>query len=333
MSEPVLTYSVQECRALLQRLESSWVSFGDSECDRTPGFADLFERIVTNVAQASTTNQYQRLVGDVREQVAQLFLRLTQHGALADDQLLSTRMDRVMQVISYAVVIVNGAHRAQQAIDSNSEPVNIASSFYTFSSMTGLNQDDLNSYQRLLLHLCSQAQMHGYRRYGDAVYEPLITPDGHNTHSWKQVCDIRAFVFRSCQKEFFFNEWLLLTDKTVHCKNAVTYLTECEDYQFPRLQKDRHATSYTNGIYLAERELFAPFNSGLQVPSGLCCAKHFDAAFPEADYVSAAAEWADIPTPALDSILHSQELDNENGRWLYVFLGRLLYEVGELDNW
>ena len=44
-------------------------------------------------------------------------------------------------------------------------------------------------------------------------------------------------------------------------------------------------------------------------------------------------DWYHIPTPTLQSIFDYQEFDEEVSRWIYVFLGRLLFNLGELDNW
>ena len=197
------------------------------------------------------------------------------------------RTNRLMEVVGFCVILINTTHRTQQAIESTCDPTDIGSTFYSFSSMTDVDGEDVKTYQRLLLHLFCQAQMHGYRRYGDSVYEPILTSDNFNTHSWSRVCDIRSFIYMSCQKEFHFNEWRLLTDHPSYPKNAESYLVSCEDYQFPRLVKNRNAFSFPNGIYLSADDKWVPFGTAaaMQIPSGLCCAKHFQDPLP-ADYAS-----------------------------------------------
>ena len=44
-------------------------------------------------------------------------------------------------------------------------------------------------------------------------------------------------------------------------------------------------------------------------------------------------DWYDIPTPCLQSIFDYQEFSPDVCRWLYVFIGRLFFNLGELDNW
>ena len=42
-------------------------------------------------------------------------------------------------------------------------------------------------------------------------------------------------------------------------------------------------------------------------------------------------DWYGLPTPSLQQILDAQRLPEEAYRWMYAFIGRMLYSVGELD--
>ena len=232
--QPILSFDLGECQALLGRLEAEWISYDTP----APSFKKIFDRVAVNIGEATTTNQYIGVVKNVRERTAQLYLRLSQLGVLTTDELIRKRTNRLMEVVGFCVILINTTHRTQQAIESTCDPTDIGSTFYSFSSMTDVDGEDVKTYQRLLLHLFCQAQMHGYRRYGDSVYEPILTSDNFNTHSWSRVCDIRSFIYMSCQKEFHFNEWRLLTDHPSYPKNAESYLVSCEDYQFPRLVQE-----------------------------------------------------------------------------------------------
>jgi hypothetical protein len=44
-------------------------------------------------------------------------------------------------------------------------------------------------------------------------------------------------------------------------------------------------------------------------------------------------DWYEIPTPNFQNILDYQEFPEDVSRWIYVFMGRLLFDLGELDNW
>jgi hypothetical protein len=43
--------------------------------------------------------------------------------------------------------------------------------------------------------------------------------------------------------------------------------------------------------------------------------------------------WSEIPTPILDHILDYQKFDEEQKEFLYAAIGRMLFPLGELDNW
>lgn len=319
-----------QCADQLQRLEEQWVLYGGTH--RT--CKDIYERFVHNTAGLSSNEEMVKFVTDLRLTTAELSNQLFKLGALQDD-LVRQRMNRVMAVVSFMYVVADATLRAQERTNNLDPPGpsdDMRQAFYNFSTITDSTPDSRKPYQNLLVHLACQAQMKGYRRYGEHVYEPLQTGDGHNTHSWEQVCDIKTFVYKCCRQEFHYDNWVMLTDHPSNARNAIGYLTDCEDYRFPRLTRDRSAFSFTNGIYLAERDQFCPYGSAAAgaVPSGLCCSKHFPHPFPPA---SSDMPWGDIPTPTFDSVLAAQQFPSEVSRWLLVFMGRLLYDVGQRDNW
>lgn len=323
----ILSFSKQQCRDLLSDLERAWTGF-----DGQPTTAQVLSKIDTNVASGPGTAD--SAIRSLTRQVAELYLRLDRLGLLTTDGVFRLRVDRLMKVLGFACLVVTSSHRIQQVLQDNGDPGDLRDSFFSFSSMSSLEQDEeIKTYQRLLLHLTSQAQMHGYRRYMGAVYQARLSDGGHNTHSWTKVCELREFVYSCCRKELFFQQWKWLTEKPHYAANAVTYLTDCEEYQFPRLTKDRSSFSFQNGIYLAAHDRFAPYGGAVDVPHNLCCAKYFEHPLP-VEHVGAAGEaWRDIPTPTLDGILASQRFTEDVKGWLYIFIGRLLYNVGQLDNW
>ena len=44
-------------------------------------------------------------------------------------------------------------------------------------------------------------------------------------------------------------------------------------------------------------------------------------------------DWYLIPTPSFQSIFDYQDFSEDVSRWIYVFIGRLFFNLGELDNW
>ena len=58
--------------------------------------------------------------------------------------------------------------------------------------------------------------------------------------------------------------------------------------------------------------------------------KYFDLDFDPYDSIE---DWWDIPTPNTQKVLDYQKFETDVAKWMYVFMGRLCFEVNELDSW
>jgi hypothetical protein len=205
-----------------------------------------------------------------------------------------------------------------------------------------IDADDVTPFQNLLLYLLNQAYYKNYRKHQGFCYEAIYR-EGYNTHAWKNVCTIKDFIFDVTNKEMHFDQWKNLTQGKDNARAASEYLQNCKDGQFPDLVMNRHVFSFRNGVYNCKHEVvlsdakgtfgdrFYPFaDASVKVPSDLVACNFFDADFDDFKDVQ---DWYDIPTPHLQSILDYQRFPSEVSRWMYVFLGRLLFNVGELDGW
>lgn len=197
-----------------------------------------------------------------------------------------------------------------------------------------VDPEETNRMQQLLLYLLNCAQARGYRRGGVDCYRRVLTPSGHDSRAWERASSIREFVFEVTRKESNYDMWLNLTSGHTNLGCAVDHLANCCDVQFPDLCKDRHVFSFRNGLYMADRDEFVGHDSpaAAMLPSALVAARYFDAEFdPHTDLQP--DDWAQVPTPNLQSIMDFQGMSAEVCRWLYVMIGRLIYEVGERDGW
>lgn len=198
--------------------------------------------------------------------------------------------------------------------------------------------EEANRMQQLLLYLLNMAQVRGYRRRHGEMYRRISAPKAvHDTHAWERVCDMQEFVYETTRKELNYDMWLNLTCARVNVNGAVDHLKSCRDVQLPDLHKDRHVFSFNNGIYLAMEDRFCEYGSPehAELPNDLVAAKYFPLEFERAKYVvEDGQDWYDvIKTPRLQSILDYQDMTPEVARWMYVMIGRILYEVNELDGW
>jgi hypothetical protein len=183
--------------------------------------------------------------------------------------------------------------------------------------------------QKLLLHMLDRAMERKYRRQGEWCYEPVLV-DGLDTHAWRPVMTIKDWVYRETQKEVNWEQWQWLTASGGTTRSVVEYLSNCSDYSFPTLYKDRTTFAFANGVYRARDNEWHP-HAGSQLPGAIAACKYFDMDFPD-ELVRAQAA-ADIPTPHLDSIMDYQGWEPEVKKWLYILMGRLLYNLNDLDSW
>ena len=144
----------------------------------------------------------------------------------------------------------------------------------------------------------------GLRVSAGSLYRPVLAKvmgRTYNTHAYDSLCSVEEYAMLTQQSE-----------------DAVRLST-------PPLVKDRHVFAFRNGVYVADMDLFYPFQPTTVIPAHLVAAKYFDAdlAIPPEG-----TPWRDIPTPYLDTIQDQGARD-----WLLVMVGRLLYEQGSLDNW
>jgi phage/plasmid-associated DNA primase len=194
--------------------------------------------------------------------------------------------------------------------------------------------EDANKVQQLILYLLNCLHQSGYRRYDGDCYEVRHTDDEArlSTRSWRRVCSIRDFVYQRTQKEFNFDMWLNLTRVRTNAAAVVDHLAQCRDVQFPDLVRDRHVFAFRRGLYFAREDRYVKYED---VDEDVVAAKFFDLDFPEgpdAEEATSAEDW-EPPTPHLQSILNYQNMSPDASWWMYVFIGRLIYSVGELDEW
>jgi hypothetical protein len=205
------------------------------------------------------------------------------------------------------------------------------------------NVEANSPYQNLLLYLLDNIYLCGYQRYGVSLYEK-VNYNGYFTHSWKEKLTIRQFIFEKTEYCQDYRQWHNLTSNASNIRNATDFLENCRDPRISDLKKDRHVFAFKNGIYRCnETEKLKDgtivyvdhfYEYGADITKSLdldiVASKMFYQDFDNYDTVD---DWYDIPTPSLQNIFDYQEFSPEVCRWIYVFIGRLFFNLGELDNW
>jgi hypothetical protein len=248
----------------------------------------------------------------------------------------------------------------------------ISSSLYLMSSMTledigkekttkaemfrysEMDYDTLAPCQSLILYLLEQLQRKEYRRYvvedKGMCYQKIYNEKGQDTHAWKPAMTVKNFVLDMTRKELNANMWRNLTAAKENLKFVTQHLTDCLAPEFEDLAKDRHIFSFRNGIYITKNatkeeneerlweDQWIPFEGlgSKKIGASVVSSKYFDLEFEDCSEENGYEDWFDIikkHCPNFVSVMNYQQWPEEVQRWLCILMGRMLYDVGELDDW
>jgi len=261
-----------------------------------------------------------------------------------DEFRLSFRMMRLIETADDAYEIIFRYVRSFERINhpTCTAPVtdDVELSMFRCKTMDdGEDENQPSPFQCLLLYLLNKAYIMKMRRYKGQCCKQIETADGHLTKAWKPVMEIKEFVYFYTQKEDKYDMWRNLTSKGSIVKDTITHLSNCRDMQFPEIRKNRCVWSFLNGILVGKEwdgekyisrfyEYDTPACQALD-PTIVSC-KYFDQEYTHYENIS---DWYDIPTPHMQSIMDYQRFNKDVCRWLYVFIGRLCFDVGDMDSW
>jgi len=204
------------------------------------------------------------------------------------------------------------------------------------------NVEANSSYQNLLLYLLDNIYSCGYQRYGDSLYEK-VNWEGNFTHAWKEKLTIKKFIYDKSEYSQDYQQWHNLTSNASNIRNATDFLENCKDPRILDLKKNRHVFAFTNGIYSCKEKIlingkknyidhFYEYSSDLteSLDHDIVASKMFKQPFNNYENID---DWYQIPTPNFQNIFDYQLFDEDVCRWIYILIGRLFFELGELDNW
>ena len=280
-----------------------------------------------------------------------LFYQLNEQKLMTDE--IKRDMDHIFELIYHSAHLIEDLFCYQRALSPNYETyVCDELAIYRF---TPPDSSKNTPFQNLILYLLNTIYKKKYRRYppsgetgcdGDKYcYREIYTKNGYYTYAWKRDTSIEKFVYKSCQKELNYEQWHNLTVDKTNGKNVITFLSKTDDHQFLELRKNRHVFSFKNGVYIAKNydarndlysDRFYKYGTYPALPSDTVASKYFDYEFNMFEELNT-EDWYQISTPHLQSILDFQFKDedeyDEICKWMYILIGRMLYQVGDLDDW
>lgn len=277
-----------------------------------------------------------------------LMIELLQHARREElTQVTSTDVNgdelRVIDRINRLIQTLSDAHDQVLLYERQMNRINnptIVQEDNIYMCTTHDDDESETPFQNLLLYLLDLCDKKCMRRYKGYCCQQIITEDGYNTRAWKQILPISDFVYHYTQKETKYDMWKNLTKSGSMVKDTIRHLSECFDVQFPTIQKNRQVWAFKNGLFVGKKwdsenneytHMFYPYTSKdfEHLDPTVTACKYFDQEF--VDYQC--DHWWDIPTPHMQSIMEYQHFTREVSEWMYVFAGRLMFDVGEMDQW
>lgn len=246
------------------------------------------------------------------------------------------KITKIMEMIFYSKKVILSTYQAKLAVHALEAENGVVELDRDLDTVIGswslrfrMMGDDVSTFQELLLFLLDSAMEKGYRKQDGFLYEPIVI-DGRNMHSYRQVYEIKDFVYSRLRKEVSWQHWVNATQNMKNVSSAVEYLTNCHDTQLPNLHKQRGTYAFSNGVYIASEDRFHCFDTEeAPLSDGIVACKFFEHPFDNTEY----DDWFDIPTPNLDSVMNHQQWEKEVQMWLLCLIGRVLYKTNEIDSW
>jgi hypothetical protein len=270
-----------------------------------------------------------------------VYLQQELHRNTPDDRFedIQVQCNKIFESIDYLCKILKFGNILTSS--HNDENVEISNDLGQLRWMEP-NIETNSPFQNLLLYLLDSIYTTGLQRYGDSLYEKIYY-NGYFTHAWKEKLSIRKFIYEKTEFCQDYRQWHNLTSNASNIKNATDFLENCKDPRISDLKKDRHVFAFRNGIYNCKekvlengtmyyRDHFYEYGAELTktLDRDIVACKFFNCDFNNFDDID---DWYNIPTEHFQSILNYQEFSEDVSRWIYVLIGRLFFDLGELDNW
>lgn len=303
----------------------------------TSDITDIYTNL--NIPVTSSLEEVNTLFDSLNDQVYDIYHTMMKEeliGSITPIQIENKiKINKLFANLHYAKNTLNAFYHTSKICNTNSD-LN-PSDDHTMFAFQNLDFDEMKPNQKLILYVMNYLKDQKYKRYNDFCYKMIQTNDGYDTFAWEKVDTIQNVIYKVLSKRSNMNMFLISTSTRDAHKFVTDFVSKMDDSSFPVLKKDRHIFSFKNGIYFAKfwdeiKESWTDkffLYGDTNIPSNITSCKFFDVELEnpfETDPFK-------IKTPLLDKILCYQNLPDDVITWNKVYLGRLLYENNELDNW
>ena len=257
------------------------------------------------------------------------------------------RWNKIYEVIFYSERLIRDTYILYRTSDPNRNSLCNEDPDVLFKYARFTDDSKKTPYQCLLLYLLELFSEEGFTKSGGNLYKPVIYKK-FNTHAWKKQCTIKDFIYQKTDHKINFNQWKNATaNGTSNINNAEKYFNEFVGPELPALNKDRHLFAFKNGNYITKYntaepgetpvyvDVFVPYGESHPYLNNLSvAAKYHDVKFDNYEQYSE-DEWFNIINhcPTFKSLLDYQEFTEEVQKWFCTFMGRMCFNLCDMDNW
>ncbi len=327
---------------LLDMYEESWFTNSSSKLT----LVECINLLISNFnasdlmekpdALSSLRDDYQTLMRDMH--IIRTGLQKDSGSANDDDN--SKRINRVLEVMFHTTNAMKAMIKVREIAFLGSEPE--INNDWGITRFMPCAESELNPTQRLITNMLFKFWDLGYKRYKESCYSPIRTEEGFNTHAYECVGSIEDIMYELCSDQYGdYDNWRCITSGNA-AKGTVKYLSKCKDPRFQDLLKNRYAYAFKDGTYIVydkdhpeKTDTFVRYDDPKysEIVGDIICCKYFDSNFPIEAYNISPENWRDISTPYFSKILDHQKITKEvQDAVIQYFIGRMLYDVGELDD-
>ncbi len=207
-----------------------------------------------------------------------------------------------------------------------------------------------NVFQKLKLYFQTLLRRNGLKKYiigGECYCFKKKMIGGIYTNSWVKFKKLSDFI----EEEVDYNNnedlWALASKSSGTIETIIKHFSEHKISDFPEVVKDRHIFSFSTGVYTTKNvreeiidgkpkkiyyDKYYPYDSDEKVDFPAASCVYIDKEFHPYDYEN----WFDIVKnhcPNFKYIMDYQKWPEEVQEWLCILIGRMVYYVGELDDW
>jgi len=336
-SEEKQALTTEELMGYLTELERKWIMEGDPK-----HFFQYYHRQIVGRVPNATDQNFVELLQMHKSVIAvlyNLFVVFNHTSGMdgPDKQSFFRRFTRLFTILN-TVENLTRSHKTLLVVTSDNFEHAISKDMNLSLATRADLPDDATPCQKLYHYLLDQAYFRGLKRRYDQCYKQTYTRMGDRrlaTRSWEPSCTMRDFIMDVCGEDYKQEQWLNLTKNfTKNVRDCINYLSWTNSVRFQELEIDRHRFSFANGIFDVKRLEFWPYTAGAPPDNLMSC--HYHNIFFDSSLITDPSVYGQpevIETPMFDSIFETQRIPKECMFWIYALLGRLFFDLKEIDDW